>query len=87
MNKTTVKHEAMRVLHESAGHPLAQDVFRAQVQSRVKPRPSDEDTDTCIQELKASGHIIDMPNDFDSANPLWMLDEKGKAYAVLNRFH
>lgn len=87
MNKTTVKTAILHVLHEASGHPLPQDILRLQVRSgRVQPRPSEDEVNTCIGEMKRDSLIIDITNEMDSSNPLWSLDEKGQTLAARNRF-
>lgn len=85
MNASVQLH-ILKTLHDAAGHPLPEDVLKLQVDSRARPRPTAQVFKDCIAHLKSIGHIVDRANELEPANPWWMLDEKGEAYAAKQRW-
>lgn len=77
----------LRTLVQSRGHPLAEDVLRLQVESRVRPRPLKAVMDECLRSMRDRGLIMSAENELDltGENPLWLLDEKGQAMAIRMR--
>lgn len=85
MKESTQLH-ILKTLWDAAGHPLCQDVLKMQVDSRARPRPSQEMFATCLENLQNIGHILRRENEMDSTNPYWLLDEKGEAWATKQRW-
>ncbi|MFZ2276305.1 MAG: hypothetical protein WAW39_00845 [Prosthecobacter sp.] len=77
--------EIIRILREAEGHPLLLSVVRAQIDARVRPRPMKGLVDDAIETLMQKSYILQTPNEMDDADPFYLLDERGAAYAAQQR--
>jgi hypothetical protein len=82
MNTQDIQTQFIRTLHDASGHPLLEDVLRAQVETRLRPRPTKADLDEAIDNLKRVGFIVCKENEMDGTNPYWLLGERGEAHAL-----
>lgn len=82
---TQIKHELLKTLREASGHPLLEDVLRAQAETRIRPRPTKADLDDALNDLKRLGFIAAQENELEPENPYWVLDERGQAYCITKR--
>lgn len=82
MNTQDIQNQFIRTLHDASGHPLLEDVLRAQVKSRLRPVPATADLDDAIDNLKQRGFIVCKENEMDGANPYWLLGERGEGHAI-----
>lgn len=77
-----IQHEILRTLANASGHPLMEDVIQAQVESRLRPRPTNAEFDDAMLNLRTRGFIAVKENELDPEQPFWLLDERGEAYII-----
>lgn len=72
----------LRILNDASGHPLLESVLCAQVNARIRPKPTAEEFAQSLHDLSVSARIASMSNDLDDADKYWLLTEKGAAWIM-----
>lgn len=70
----------LRILADTDGHPLAEDVLQEHVEARLRPVPPKASFDDAVTILKSEGHIKALDPEFGDDVPRWNITEKGETW-------
>ncbi len=70
----------LRILADTDGHPLEEDVLMEHVDARLRPRPSRASFDDAITILKSEGYIRVQEGGFGGDEARWNITEKGETW-------
>ena len=69
----------LKVLADTDGHPLGEDVLQEHVNARLRPVPPQATFDDAMVAVKSAGHVKALEGDFGGP-ARWLLSEKGEAW-------
>jgi len=78
MNASDVARTVMRILVDSDGYPLSEDVLREHVKARLRSVQSLV-VDDVLEMLSTGGYIAQRPGEFGDGVK-WLITEKGEAW-------